>query len=134
MAKLLVVDDQPVLKDRLITIASQGGHTVNSAGDLEGALDLIRTKDFDLIVTDLRLRGGEGEDGLEVLKAAKERNIYTQVIVITSLGNAELKARAMDLGAFTYLQRDPPTRVFQVKLAQTIKEALEFRETMMSSN
>ena len=134
MAKILVVDDEDVFRSRLMAAASGPDldHEVMTAGTLEDAIELIRHNDFDVVLTDLGLKGGPGEEGLEVLKAAKEKDIYSQVIVITSFGTPALNSKAMDMGAYDYLPRRAPATMFQREVHEAIIRALEYRKQIMT--
>jgi len=126
MAKILVVDDESELRDHLAWAARGDGREVASAESGEQAVRLIQQQDFDVIVTDLKMETDEA--GLNVLKAAKEKDIYTQVIVITAYGKPEVSAEIMRLGAFDYLERNIPGTDTLNMVRHKISLALEFRE------
>jgi DNA-binding NtrC family response regulator len=102
---------------------------VQTAGSAREAILRIATETFDVIVTDLRMEAIEA--GLEVLKAAKEKDGYTQVIVITAYGKPEITAEAMREAAFDFLERNiPGVDVFEV-LRVKVTEALEFKNAKL---
>ena len=131
MTKILVVDDKPVFRSRLEAAVSGDDREVTIAGSLEEALRLIEENDFAIVVTDLGLKGGPGEEGLEVIKAAKAKDVYTQVIAVSTYTNPEVNAKAMDLGAYTYLQRKMPAPEFQHEVASNVQAALDLRRKML---
>jgi len=129
MVKILVVDDETMLRDQLQRAAEGKGRDVVGAESGEQATDMIQRNVFDVIVTDLKMETDEA--GLEVLKAAKEKDIFTQVIVITSYGTPEISVRTMRLGAFDYLERNAPDTDALEMVRHKIKLALEFREAKL---
>jgi DNA-binding NtrC family response regulator len=78
------------------------GYRVDSAGDGRKAIDLVRNKSYDLVLTDLRM---PDVDGLEVLSQVKEVDADTSVIVMTAYGTIESAVTAMKNGAFDFLTK-----------------------------
>ncbi|UCG12381.1 MAG: response regulator [Deltaproteobacteria bacterium] len=129
MYSILIVDDVPELRQQLEWAASAEGREVVAADSGEQAIRLIQQKDFDVIVTDLRM---ETEDvGLDVLEAAKEKDIYAQVIMVTAYGTPEISVETMRLGAFDYLERNAPGTDTLSMVRSKITLALEFREAKL---
>jgi two-component system, NtrC family, response regulator AtoC len=125
MVKILVVDNEPDLTTQLgWTVRREGWETLSS-DSAEQAIRLIHENDFDVVVTDLRMETQEA--GLLVLKAAKEKDIYTQVILVTFYGTPEVSAEVMRLGAFDYLERNAPGTDHLTMLLRKVELALEFR-------
>lgn len=132
MIKILVADDESDLRQQLTRIAREDGREVMEAESLEQAKQLIAQNDFDIVVTDIGFDGGPpNKDGIEILKACKEKDPYTQVIVVTSYGEPELSIETMRFGAYDYLERGSPGLSFYDMLRSKIKLALEFREARM---
>ncbi|MGH7181535.1 MAG: sigma-54-dependent transcriptional regulator [Nitrospiraceae bacterium] len=100
--RILVVDDEPLMRlsmgDALETI----GHDVEAAASGTEGIEAIRQRPFDLVITDLRLPGA---DGLMVLRATKEQSPSTEIVVITAHGSVETAVGAMKLGAFDYITK-----------------------------
>jgi DNA-binding NtrC family response regulator len=113
--RLLIVDDKRTMVDLLQRILSQQ-HTVDAAHDGAQALALIAQQVYDVILTDVRMPGA---DGLQILKAAKDRSSATEVIVMTAFGSIDSAVQAMRLGAYDYLQKpfDPDDVVLVVARA-----------------
>jgi DNA-binding NtrC family response regulator len=129
MVKIIVVDDEPELRGQLEWAAQGAGREVMAAEDAKQAIRLIRQHDFDVIVTDLKMETDNA--GLDVLKAAKEKDIYTQVIVVTAYGTPEISVETMRLGAFDYLERNAPGSDSLAMVRSKITLALEFREAKL---
>ena len=98
--RLLVVDDEPSVRDSLQGILEQEGHQVSTAGSGEEALAILSEHSFDLILLDLKM---PGIDGLEVMKEAKRTAPDTVVIMLTAYGTLDSAIVALRHGAHDYL-------------------------------
>lgn len=132
MYKILVVDDVPELRNHLKWAASGEGREVVAAESTEQAILLIHQQDFHVIVTDLKME--MDDSGLDVLKAAKEKDIYTQVIVVTAYGTPEISVETMRLGAFDYLERNAPDTDHLAMVQSKITLALEFQQAKLGES
>ena len=132
MSRVLIVDDVPVLRRKLVRLARtlDGVETTEAASSQE-AIDLIRTNDFDLVVTDLVMESNTEEDGRAVLREAKRANPDSPVIAVTSFGSPESSAETMKLGAYDYIERGSPDVNLGEVLPRTIAGALEHRAEML---
>ena len=130
MAKILVVDDEPELRSDLEWAARGERREVIAAESVEHAIKLIQQHCFDVIVSDLRMEGDT--IGLDVLRAAKKKDVYTQVIVVTAYGTPEISVKAMQLGAFDYLERNAPGTDHLSMVSRKIDMALKFREARVN--
>jgi DNA-binding NtrC family response regulator len=129
MAKILVVDDDPALRGQLEWAARGEGREVVTAESGEQAVQFIQENSFDVVVVDLKMETDKA--GLDVLKAAKEKDVYTQVIVVTAYGTPEVSVETMRLGAFDYLERNAPGTGTLAMVRSKISLALEFREAKL---
>lgn len=102
MQILVVDDDEAMLTLLTATIQKQYGASasVRTVNDPRAACEILEANLIDVLVTDLEM---PGVDGLQLLRSAKRRNAWTQVILITGRGFAETLMEAMDLGASDYL-------------------------------
>ena len=117
---VLVIDDDPSIRDYLHTLATRQGYGVHTATDGESALaGLDRTRP-DLITLDTVL---PGMDGLETLRRIKQRIPEVPVIMLSGHGQARTIVEAMRLGATDFLRK--PFEVEELELA--FKKALENR-------
>jgi len=99
---ILLVDDEPLMRLSMVDALEAVGYDVRAAASGTEGVEALRSKTFDLVITDLRLPGA---DGLTVLKTAKEKAPDTEVIVITAHGSVETAVGAMKLGAFDYITK-----------------------------
>ncbi len=133
MPRILVVDDDSDLREDLVWAAQavQGPERdVVSASSAAEAIEEIARETFDLVVTDVRMEANDA--GMKVLRAAKEKDPSTQVIVITSYGTQEISREVMELGAFDYLERTSPGTDVLAMIRSKINLALEFRRAKLA--
>jgi len=102
MTKLLIVDDQRNMRTTLAMMLRGAGFEVEEAQDGEEGATRGANGAFDLVLTDLRMGS---KDGIEVLRAIKEAQPLTEVIVMTAYGTIESAVEAMRIGAFDYIQK-----------------------------
>jgi DNA-binding NtrC family response regulator len=103
MSRILVVDDEPSLRQFLKLLLEKEGHAVTCGASLEEAESALEACEHDLVLTDLRM--GSPDSGLQVLRAAARRNPAAQVVVMTAHGTIESAKEAIRLGAFDYIQK-----------------------------
>jgi len=102
MAKILVVDDDPGMREMLQSLLMEEGYDVTSIGDPVVALDLCREKPFDVVITDLKM---PKIDGIELLKSIKNQRPETIVILMTAYASGEPASNAMKEGAYDYIEK-----------------------------
>ncbi len=107
--RILVVDDEDAVLFSYKKLLSSNRVKVDGCMTLEKALSLIRENDYDAIITDLRLSHSEGDEGMEILKFAKQHKPVTPVILLTGYGNDQIKDNALALGACGYF--DKPVQI-----------------------
>ena len=127
MPDILVVEDKDSMRKMLTQTLSGEGHRVDSAPDGKKALELIRTKSYDLVLTDLKM---PDVDGLQVLSGVKSIDSETAVIVMTAFGTIEDAVSAMKRGAADFI-----TKPFDTEhLAVLIGRALENRRLVAENS
>src|SRR5882762_7718352 len=99
---ILVVDDEKPQREIYETILSGAGHDVTTAASGEAALKFVSDRDFDLVLTDLKMTGISGIDLLHQLIA---RDSSLSVILISGHGTIELAKQALRNGAFDFLEK-----------------------------
>jgi len=118
--RILVVDDDLEMCGLLSDVLSGEGFSVITTGDSLEAAKILKKEEFDLIVTDLKMKGLKG---LDLLEEAKRVATLTPVIIITAFGTIESAIKAIKMGAYDYI-----TKPFQMEeLVLTVKKALENR-------
>ncbi len=113
--RVLVVDDKENILGLFEKILGPG-HEVTTASSGTRALALLASREFDVVVTDLRMPGA---GGFEVLEAVKARSPSTEVIMMTGHATVGDAVRAMKLGAYDYLEKpfDPDAAALVVARA-----------------
>ncbi|MEJ2175271.1 MAG: sigma-54 dependent transcriptional regulator [bacterium] len=102
LCQVLVVDDEPDIRELLELTLIKMGLGVASAGTVTEAKDLLRERRFDLCLTDMRLPDGQG---LELVQHIASLGIDLPVAVITAHGNTENAVAALKAGAFDYVSK-----------------------------
>ena len=116
--KILVVDDEHLIRWSLEQNLKKQGYEVVTAGDGEEALRLVREEEPDLVLLDFQM---PGINGIEALEKIKEYDEEIVVIMVTAHGGLETAVNAMRLGAYDYVSK--PFNLDE--LAIIIKKALE---------
>lgn len=98
--KILVVDDELIMRNFLAEALKRKGIEVMTAENGQKALAILQDNAFDMVITDMNM---PNVTGMEVLKKAKELSPATLVIVITAYGSIENAVEAMKAGAFHYI-------------------------------
>ena len=120
MGKILVVEDNDVLRGSVVQALVENGHNVSEVGDGEEATERLQEESYDVVLTDMRM---PKKSGLEVLRFAKQVNDLTVAIVMTAFGTIESAVEAMKSGAYDYIQKPFELEELEVK----INRALEHR-------
>jgi len=105
---VLIVDDEESVRTGLASILESDEVDVKAVASLEEAAGLLRRDPFDLVVTDLRMSGPFGFEGLEVIWRVKERSPGTRIVLFTAFGTREVKEAARRLGAFDCWSKSTP--------------------------
>lgn len=97
---ILIVDDEPIVRESIRDWLKDAGYQVATAESGEQALEMVQKEDFGVVVLDVRL---PGRTGLTVLKELKATRPHIKAIVITAYPTTEMSVEAMKLGAVDYL-------------------------------
>ncbi len=118
--RILVIDDDSDMCDLLSDVLSAEGMEVCTLSDSFEACKMLKREEFDVIITDLKMKGLKG---LDVLAEARKVASATPVIIITAFGTVESAIKAMKMGAYDYI-----TKPFQTEaILLTVQKALENR-------
>jgi DNA-binding NtrC family response regulator len=101
--RILVVEDEAAIRLALSGLLRREGYEVEQAESGEPAIARLRTDAFDLVLTDLAL--GPGPSGMDVLRAAREFQPETPVVMITAHGSEKIAVEAMKAGASDYVPK-----------------------------
>jgi two-component system, NtrC family, response regulator HydG len=102
MAKILICDDQEMMRDSLAATLAREGHEVTAATDGAFALQRLSGAKFDLLISDLKM---PRMTGIELLAEAKKVRPEMPVVLMTAFATVQTAVEAMKLGAYDYIQK-----------------------------
>jgi two-component system, NtrC family, response regulator PilR len=117
-AQILVIDDEPDLRTLYELTLLREGYRVETAGSLQDAWQLLNTRRFDVVITDMRLPDGLG---IEILSSMKTQQRAERCIVITAYGSAENAVESLKAGAFDYLTKPVDLKQFRSAIASAVQ-------------
>jgi len=122
-SKILIVEDDKKMREALRQIMVREKFDVDTASSGEEALKVFKNRDFDLVISDLKL---PGIDGMEVLKAIREFRPETGVIIITAYATIDSAVQAMKQGAEDYISK--PFNLEEIR--HVVKKVFEKRDLL----
>jgi DNA-binding NtrC family response regulator len=125
-AKILVVDDEAIMRNLMLKILENEGYRVTLANCHDEAINLLEKQDFQLVLTDVKM---PGTDGFELLQEIKNRWPQTTVIVMTGYGDASSVKEALGMGADEYI-----TKPFKSHEISLIMERAYWRRLATGNN
>jgi diguanylate cyclase (GGDEF)-like protein len=121
--RVLIVDDEPMIRQLLTDVLGDEGYQVETVPSGEEAILKLRTVRFDYVVTDLMM---PGMSGIQVLETVKQLDPETEVIVMTGYASLSTAIECMKLGAGDYLNKPINIDEIRIKLAgMKVKKRLE---------
>jgi DNA-binding NtrC family response regulator len=130
-AQILVIDDEPLMRDFLEEALSRAGYGVMTAVDGTAASEEIRTNSFDLIVSDLKM---PGIDGLELLEHVKKTQPECSVVIMTAYASVETAVQALKAGASDYIMKPfTPDEIEHVVKKALYERKLEYENQYLRS-
>ncbi len=133
MGRILVADDEDDVRFSLERRMKRDGHTVSIAGSQAEASRIIEdaSAPFDVVLTDMLMESPNS--GVEVLKSALARDVFTEVVVLTAYGNVANAVECMKMGAFDYVEKNIPGVDVYELISIKIEQALERRRSSLST-
>ena len=125
--QILIVDDEPGIRDTLRGVLEDEGFAVDAVASGEACLTAVQKKTFACILLDIWL--GKGIDGLETLTRLKESGSDAAVVMISGHGNIETAVKSTKLGAFDFIEKPLSLE----KTVVTVKNAIRQRELERSN-
>jgi len=117
--KILVVDDEPQMRELLCMYLTQKGYHATAAASSDEALKRVKEKPVDLVVLDIGLAG---EDGLQVLATLKAMDPKLRVIMLTGMGFVEdLLQEAQQKGADGYVSKVLPLDELMLNVQRVLR-------------
>ncbi|WP_439587119.1 response regulator transcription factor [Hydrogenophaga sp.] len=126
--RILLVEDDAVLRDVIARSLEEAGHRVDPAGNVREADHLWRVQPFDAVLLDLNLPRHERPDspqgnGLSVLREARSRGDRTPVLVLTARNRTEERIAGLDAGADDYLGKPFDLAEVEARLRALVRRA-----------
>ena len=119
--KILILDDEPIVGERLKPALEKEGHRVEIFTNPYQALERINQKMFDIVVTDIRM---DDIDGIQVLENVREISKRTKVVMITGYATIEVARESLAKGAFDFIAK--PFKLGEIRgVIQKAVQALE---------
>jgi DNA-binding NtrC family response regulator len=109
-AKILILDDEPIVGERLKASLERVGFAVDAFSSSQEALQRLKEEYYDILVTDLKM---SGPDGMEVLRTARRVRPGIKSVVITGFATIETAEEARQSGAVEFIAK--PFRISQLK-------------------
>jgi two-component system response regulator PilR (NtrC family) len=116
--RALIIDDEPDIRELLAITLERMNIEVTTAENLSSAINALRSANFALCLTDMRLPDG---DGLSLVEWIQKNKPQTPVAVITAHGNVESAVRALKLGAFDFISKPLDLAALRKLIAATLK-------------
>ena len=118
MPKILIVDDEAVIRETLKEILEYESYPADEASNGEEALQMLKKTDYDVVLCDIKM---PKIDGMEVLEKGLDLKPETQFIMISGHGNIETAVEATKKGAYDFLEKPPDLN----RLLVTLRNALD---------
>ncbi|PKH49247.1 response regulator [Tenacibaculum sp. Bg11-29] len=128
MSKILIIEDEAAIRRVLKKIISEENDTyeVEEAEDGLAGIEMIKNKDYDLVLCDIKM---PKMDGVEVLEKAKKIKPETPMVMISGHGDLDTAVNTMRLGAFDYISKPPDLN----RLLNTVRNALDRKELVVEN-
>jgi putative two-component system response regulator len=127
MSRILVIDDEAVIRMLVVEILESVGYDVTSAESAEVALALLEDADFDLVVSDVIM---PGLSGLELLESVRARRASLPVVLVTGAGTYDTLSQALTRGAAGLVTKPFAHADLQAAVADALERATRSREDL----
>lgn len=119
IAKLLLIDDEEIIRRRLSQLLVLDDYEVFTAEDGKSGLELFKTESPEIILCDIKM---PGMDGIEVLRQVKDISSQTEVIMITGHGGTETAIQALRGGAFDYINKPVNYDELEIVISRAVEK------------
>src|SRR5580693_3667862 len=125
MAKILIVDDQEMIRDSLAATLAREGHDCLACSDPQAAVTKLTGGRFDLLITDLKM---PKMTGIELLAEARRLRPDMPVVLMTAFATVNTAVEAMKLGAYDYIQKPFDGDEIRLLIERTLEHSRLIRE------
>jgi DNA-binding NtrC family response regulator len=102
MSNILVADDDKNCRDSIQKVLEREGHTVQAAGNVDGALEAMAMHHFDLVVCDYRM---PGKTGIDLLLELKHKQASVPVLMVSAYADVKIENAMLQLGAVELMKK-----------------------------
>jgi putative two-component system response regulator len=127
MSRILVIDDEDVIRALVMEILETAGHEITGAESAESALALLEDNEFDLVVSDVIM---PGLSGLELLEAVRSRRASLPVVLVTGAGTYDTLSQALTRGAAGLVTKPFSHADLQAAVADALERSARSREDL----
>jgi DNA-binding NtrC family response regulator len=126
--RILIVDDEEIVRESLSGWLEQDGYAVETAADGSSGLDKVREGPWSILLVDLKM---PGMDGLQVLEAARKLQPDLSVVMITAYATVETAVKAIKLGATDYIVKPFDPEELSLLIQKVVAQQAVVRENVM---
>ena len=120
LRQVLVVDDDPVVGKSFSRVLSQKGYVVVTAENAAQALEKMRSQEYDLVYSDIKM---PGMNGIELAEEIRARKPWTPVVIVTGYGSTDNQARAKAAGVSAFLNKPLSPEMIEESAAYAVHDA-----------
>ncbi len=121
---ILILDDETIVGERLKASLEKDGHCLQIFTSSVAALESLKEKIFDIVVTDIRM---DDISGIEILEHVRKKSLRTKVIMITGYATLEVARESLTKGAFDFIAK--PFKIKEIRKAiEKAAEALRIED------
>ena len=127
--KVLIVDDETNIRELLVWILAREGYKCRTAENGLQALEMLRSEEFDLLITDVRM---PKMDGIQLIEKALELQPNIAILLMTAYPELDTAVKALKMGAFDYIVK--PFAIREIEhLLFSVRRALDIRRTKLEN-
>jgi eukaryotic-like serine/threonine-protein kinase len=130
MGTILVVDDEEGMRRFLSKVLEKLGYQVETASDGEAAIQQLKRRRFDLVITDLKM---PDLDGVDLLQTIRESGVGTDVLMMSGAGTIPEAVEAMRLGAKNFLEKPIDLQALKKEVRSIFRSRVENNTTVVPS-
>ncbi len=127
VTSILIIDDEQLIVDQLSLFLGKFGYNITGLSDSEEALKYIKENDYDIVLTDLKM---PVVSGMDIIKAVKEKNSETELVIMTAFATVDSAIEALQYGVYDYIQKPFKFKEIQVIISRAAEKVYLKRENI----